>query len=135
VEPERTAPQEEVPGFLRNDKTFSFHVIRKIVRGATIDRVTGGDPALIPAFIESTRALEAGEAKAIVGDCGLISSYQEDIAKSVSVPVASSSSLLIPLAYHMLGKSKKVGIITAESKKLSERHFLAEVEVAMMFQS
>ena len=123
VEPERVAPQEDTPGFLRNDATLPFRVKREIARGATIDRVVRGDPELIPSFTAAAKALEARGVKAIIGDCGFISSYQTDVASAVNVPFYSSSLLLVPLAYQATGR--RVGIITAEAKNLSERHFKA----------
>lgn len=123
------------PGFQRNDETFSFPVIRKIVRGATINRVTGGDPALISVFIESARALRAEGAKAIVGDCRFISFYQEDITNSVSVPVTSSNLLLVPLAYHILGKAKNWELSQRNQKHCLKDIFWKQVGVAMMLLS
>jgi len=80
---------------------------------------------LIPCFVEAAKALEARGVKAIVGDSGFIASYQEVISGAVSIPVASSSLLLVPLAYHLMAKDKRIGIITAEAKTLSERYFRA----------
>ncbi len=34
VEAERVKPQEDMPGFLRNESTFNFKVKKEIVRGA-----------------------------------------------------------------------------------------------------
>jgi Asp/Glu/hydantoin racemase len=125
VEPERIKSQVEKPGFLRNDETFDFPVIREIVWGATIDRVVDGDPTLIPRFIETAKRLETRGAVAIIGDCGFIATYQRDMAGAVAVPVISSSLLLVPLVYSTLSDAKRVGVITAESGRLSERHFNA----------
>ncbi len=125
VGPERIGPQRDKPGFLRNDETFSFRVEREIVEGATIERVVDGDPELIPHFVAAAKKLERRGVAAIVGDCGFIATYQREIARSVAVPVISSSLLLVPLAYQMLSPNKRVGIITAESGSLAERHFKA----------
>jgi len=125
VEPDRVAAQEDTPGFLRSDETLPFKVKKEIVRGATIERVVREDPELIPSFVKAAKTLEARGAKAIVGDCGFISAYQGIISGAVSIPVASSSLLLVPLAHHLTGKNKRVGIITAEAKALAERHFQA----------
>ncbi len=123
VEAERVKPQEDTPGYLRCEKTFSFRVKKEIVRGATVDKVTPGDPSLTASFVEAAKKLEARGVKAIAGDCGFIASYQRDMAKAVSVPVVSSSLILVPLVYRMLPAKKKVGILTANSEKLGEKHF------------
>ena len=125
VEPERILPQQEKAGFLRNDETFNFPVKREIVRGATIERVVDGDPELIPHFIDAARKLEEKGIEAIVGDCGFIATYQQDIANAIAASFISSSLLLVPLVHSMLSKNQRVGIITAESARLSERHFNA----------
>jgi len=125
VEPERVKPQEDTPGFLRSDETFDFCVKREIVRGATIEKVMEGNPELIPNFIEAARKLEARGVKAIAGDCGFTATYQQDIARAVSIPVITSSLIIVPLVYRMLAENKRVGIITANSEKLAERHFNA----------
>ena len=121
--PKRVKPQEDTPGYLRCDETFDFRLEREIVRGAIIERVVAGDPELIPNFIEAAKKLEARGVKVIAGGCGFMAAYQQDIAKSVSVPVISSSLMLVPLVYRMLSSGKKVGILAADSDKLAERHF------------
>jgi len=123
--PGRDRQHEETPGTLSSDKTFDFRLKREIVRGSTPDRSLGEDPELIPHFVEAAKKLEARGVRAIAGDCGFISAYQEDIARAVSVPVVTSSLLLVPLAYRMLAENKRVGILTANSKKLGERYFNA----------
>lgn len=125
VELERIIPQQEKAGFLRNDETFDFPVKREIVRGATIERVVDGDPKLVPHFIEAARKLEERGVKVIVGDCGFIATYQQAIANAVATPFISSSLLLVPLVHRLLSENQRVGIITAESERLSEKHFNA----------
>ena len=125
VEPERLSPQEDSPGYLRCDGTFDFRVKKEIVREATIERVVAGEPELIPNFVEAAKKLEARGVQGIVGDCGFIAAYQPEITKAVSVPVISSSLILVPLVYRTLTANKKVGILTANSEILSEKHFNA----------
>jgi len=125
---ERTKQEEDTPGCLRNDETFDFRLKRETVRGSIPERFQAEDPELIPHFVEAAKKLEARGVKAITGDCGYIVKYQQDIARAVSVPVITSSLLLVPLVYRMLAENKKVGILTARtdsSKRLAERHFNA----------
>lgn len=48
--------------------------------------------------------------------------YQKDISNSVNVPVFTSSLLQIPMIYQILNKKKRIGVITANSKNLTEEH-------------
>jgi hypothetical protein len=103
--PGRVKQEEDTPGNLRNDKTFNFRLKRETVRGATPDRFAAdilGKKELTPHFIEAAKKLEARGVDAIVGDCGFIAMYQKDIAREVSVPVATSSLILVPLVFRML---------------------------------
>ncbi len=125
---ERVKQEEDTPGCLRNDETFDFRLKRETVPGSIRERFQAEDPELIPHFVEAAKKLEARGVKAITGDCGYIAKYQKDIARAVSVPVITSSLLLVPLVYRMLAENKKVGILTARtdsSKRLAERHFNA----------
>jgi Asp/Glu/hydantoin racemase len=126
--PGRVKQEEDTPGNLRNDKTFNFRLKRETVRGATPDRFAAdilGKKELTPHFIEAAKKLEARGVDAIVGDCGFIAMYQKDIAREVSVPVATSSLILVPLVFRMLAENQKVGILTQNDKHLVERHFNA----------
>ena len=116
-------PQEDIAGFLRCERTFDFRVKKEIVRGSSNETCLNRDPALIPAFVEAAKKLEARGCKGIVGDCGFIAGYQKELAAAVSIPVISSILMLVPLVYATLPKGKKVGIITASSEKLKEMHF------------
>ena len=123
-EPEQVKTEEDTPGNLGSDKTFNFRLKRETVRGTTPERFRAEDPELIPHFIEAAKKLETRGVRAIVGDCGMIATYQQDIARAVSVPVITSSLILVPLVYTMLAENKKVGILTPHSE-LAERHFNA----------
>jgi len=126
---ERVKFQEDTPGCLRNDETVDFRMKREIVREATPARFFPEgcfkeDPELLPYFIEAAKNLEARGVKAIAGDCGFMAIYQQDIARAVSVPVITSSLLLVPLVYRMLAENKRVGILTPHAE-LGERQFNA----------
>ena len=126
--PGRVKQEEDTPGNLRNDETFDFRLKRETVRGSTPERFAAevlGKKELTPYFVEAAKKLEARGVRTIAGDCGFIAMYQKDIARAVSVPVVTSSLLLVPLVYRMLAENKKVGILTQNSEHLAERHFNA----------
>jgi len=122
--PERVGIEENTPGCLRNDETVDFRLKRETVRGATPQSKWAGG-GMASNFVEAAKKLEARGVRAIAGDCGFISIYQKEIVKAVSVPVVTSSLILVPLAYRMLAENKRVGILTANAEHLGERQFNA----------
>jgi Asp/Glu/hydantoin racemase len=63
--------------------------------------------------------------KAITTSCGFLSLFQRELTDAVSIPVFTSSLLQIPLVFRMLERDQKVGIITAHSPSLTDRHLTA----------
>ncbi len=113
-----------IPGDLGNATTYPFPVVYKVVQGATISKVVGDtDPALLEPFIQAARELEAAGCKAITTSCGFLALFQKQLAAAVSIPVFTSSLIQIPFVYAMLGPDKKVGVLGAEKKGLTARHF------------
>ncbi|WP_422446187.1 aspartate/glutamate racemase family protein [Thermoanaerobacterium sp. DL9XJH110] len=113
-----------IPGDIGNALTFDFPVRYKKVEGATSRRVVkDADPALIAPFIEAARELEREGVSAITTSCGFLAIFQEELAGAVRVPVFTSSLLQVPLIYRMLGRNKKVGIMTASKPHLTPLHF------------
>jgi Asp/Glu/hydantoin racemase len=121
--PERIELPEDTPGYLRNNDTFDFPVKRETVRGATWEKLVMEPEKLTPSFIDAARNLEKRGVRAIAGNCGFMAIQQREIVKSVSVPVITSSLLLVPIVYRMLPENKRVGILTFDSEALSEKYF------------
>lgn len=114
------------PGDVGNATTFGFPVRYQVVKGASVERlINQQDPSLIEPFIEAGRALVNEGVKAVTGDCGFMILFQEQLAKEFPVPVFMSSLLQIPFISRMLAPGEKVGIIPADSSKLTPRHFKA----------
>ncbi len=118
-----TANPFDVPGCLACDDTFSFPVKRRVIQGATVDKMTSGCEDLHGPMIEAARALEREGVDAILGDCGFTALFQKDLQESVGVPVFTSSLLFVPLASRIIPKGKRVGILTYRANFLSEAHF------------
>ena len=115
-----------VHGDIANARTFDFPVRYKIVTQATQGTVvTGADKArvLLPHFIEAAQELEREGVSAIATSCGFLSVVQEELSGAVSIPVATSSLLLLPMILNMIG-SRKVGVVTANASVLSKRHLM-----------
>ncbi|MDD7023804.1 MAG: aspartate/glutamate racemase family protein [Oscillospiraceae bacterium] len=113
-----------LPGDIGNATTFSYPVMYKIVEQATVDRVVKeADAGLIEPFVRAGMELIQNGARAIVTSCGFMAIFQKELAQALPVPVFTSSLLQVPLVYSMLKQDQRVGILTADSSSLGERHF------------
>jgi Asp/Glu/hydantoin racemase len=111
------------PGCLGHPGTFAFPSKAWRVPGATKRRTVHGDRSLGPAFVDGARALVADGATAITTNCGFAALFQREIASAVTVPVFTSSLMFVPTLARMLGEGRKVGILTFDSRYLTEDHF------------
>src|SRR5687767_12146543 len=112
-----------IPGDMGNATTFPFPVRYHRVAGASPDRVVrGGATGLLPAFVEGARALEREGVGAITTNCGFLVKFQRDLAASVSVPVFTSSLLVVPLVHRMLPPGRRVGVLTVNAATLTREH-------------
>ena len=113
-----------IPGDMGNASTFPFPVLYHRVRGASPDRVVRqGQQELLPAFIEGARALEREGVRAVTTNCGFLAKFQAEVAASVSIPVFTSSLMLVPLVHRMLPPKKAVGIMTVDASSLRPEHY------------
>ena len=71
------------------------------------------------------RELEREGVRAITGSCGFLALHQRQIADSVNIPVFVSSLIQVPLVQQMLGRHRKVGVVVANRKALTEDHLKA----------
>lgn len=112
-----------IVGDVGNANSYDFSVIFRTVEMATPQKVMKDpDRALLRAFIKEAKRLEQEGVSAITTSCGFLSAFQEELAAELRVPVFTSTLLLVPLAGRMLGKSERVGIITADSTALKRKH-------------
>jgi Asp/Glu/hydantoin racemase len=113
-----------IPGDIGNASTFDFPVRLKVVKGASVNKVVKeGDLSLLESFITAARELENEGVRAITTSCGFLVLFQDQLARAVNVPVFTSNLLVIPLVYKMTGR--RVGVITACSETLTEKHLRA----------
>ncbi|MCE5280761.1 MAG: aspartate/glutamate racemase family protein [Deltaproteobacteria bacterium] len=112
-----------IPGDIGNPGTFDFPVRYQVVRGASPQRVVKeADPRLLEPFIDAARGLEKEGVKAIATSCGFLAIFQRELADAVKIPVLSSSLLQVPLAYALINRRQKVGVLTARAQSLTDRH-------------
>ncbi|MEP3048188.1 MAG: aspartate/glutamate racemase family protein [Roseibium sp.] len=115
-----------VHGDVGNALTFPFPVQYRVVCGASPDKVVREDPRkLAEQFIEAGRDLIGLGCDGISTTCGFLTPLQRELANALSVPVATSSLMQIPMLQKMLPNGKRVGVITISRDSLSKAHLLA----------
>jgi hypothetical protein len=107
-------------GDVGHPQTFDFEVRRKVVHGATPERVVrGNDAAALQPFIDAAQALIAEGCAAIGTSCGFLALWQRELQAALPVPVWSSA--LLQLAeQQQLGR--RCGVITIEAASLTAAH-------------
>lgn len=114
---------ETLPGNVMHPATFAFPVVFREVPGACYGTlIEHFDPALVPRSIQVARELAAAGVKFISASCGFNIILQQELADGVDLPVATSSLLQVPVVLRMLGRGAAVGIVTADSRHLTEAH-------------
>lgn len=107
-------------GSLLSSASFGLPVIMETVEGAWVDLVVRGDPKLEPSYVAAAKRLVERGAIAISSYCGGAIRFQAALAAAVDVPVLTSSLLLVPVLLRQLAPSKKLAILTLNSRVFSE---------------
>lgn len=112
-----------IPGDMGNATTFPFPVRYHRVIGADPDLVVRrGAAGMLDAFVDGARALEREGVGAITTNCGFLVKFQRELAAAVSVPVFTSSLLLVPLVHRILPPGQRVGVMTVNAASLGPEH-------------
>jgi Asp/Glu/hydantoin racemase len=115
-----------IPGDMGNAGTWPFPVLYRVVRGASPRRVVMEQAAgLLEGFLDAAKELVELGADGVTTNCGFLSLYQEDIARHVGVPVATSSLMQAPFIQCLLPPGKRVGILTVSGATLTPEHLRA----------
>lgn len=72
----------------------------------------------LPEFIRCAKELADEGVAAITTYCGMTGSIQEDLTAAVNIPVFTSNLLQVPFVSRIIGKKKRVGILTASSQMI-----------------
>jgi len=108
-------------GDIGHPETFSFDVRRRVVHGATPQRVVrSGDPAGLRPFIDAAEPLVAEGCTAIATSCGFLARWQRELQAALPVPVWSSA--LLQLAEQQ-ARGRRCGVITLDAASLGAAHF------------
>ena len=112
-----------IPGDVGNSSTFSFPVIYKVVKGATSTKVVKeGDSALLAPIVQAAKELQEEGAVAIATSCGFLAMFHKELINEIRVPVFTSSLLQIHMAKNIIKRKQKIGVLTASSRYLSNKH-------------
>lgn len=115
-----------VLGDIGNARTWPFPVQYKVVRGASVQRVTQEKAAgLLDAFSEAAQELAANGVRGITTSCGFLSLFQKPLSQRVNVPLAVSSLIQIPFVERLLPAGKRVGVLTFSESSLTPEHLEA----------
>ena len=115
-----------IPGDIGNATTFNFPVLYKVVKDIPVHKIINErDEKYLQPFISAACELERDGVKAITTSCGFLAIFQQVLSQAVNIPLFSSSLIQVPLVYEMAGRKGKIGILTADSRLLSEDHFMA----------
>lgn len=115
-----------IAGDMGNATSWDFPVHYKIVRGASPDKVVRRNAdGLLPDFIAAAQELVADGVDGITTNCGFLSIFQQEIAESVGVPVATSSLMQTAMVNALLPRGKRAGILTISGSTLTPAHLSA----------
>jgi len=111
------------PGTPGNAQTFDHPVLYEVVRGATMESLIYAPRGeLLDGFIEAGRRLVQQGARTVIGNCGFMILFQEEMASELPVPVFMSSLLQLPLIARGIRPGESIGIVSSSGSSLSQRH-------------
>lgn len=109
------------PGDAGNALTFDYPVRYEIVEGEFSQLINGGE-SIKNNLLKACINLKNSGVKTIVGDCGLMSIYQNLLPSTTGLLVGASSLCQIPLIWELIGREGTIGILTGHSDFLSITH-------------
>lgn len=110
-----------LPGDGGNAQTFSYPVCFEAVEGSFF-RLLSRDTEMRDNLLNACYHLKEQGVSAIIGDCGLMSLYQQEMPGACGLPVAASSLVLLPLIWQLMGRQGTIGILTGHSAYLTQEH-------------
>jgi hypothetical protein len=112
-----------IPGDVANATSYDFPVRFKKVPGFTVARAVGKDDTVYSDLLAAARDLAANGVRAVTGDCGFMALHQQRLRQDLGLPVFLSSLFQIPFIRHLIPAGTGIGIITADSRSLTQNFF------------
>ena len=117
---------EDMPGNSTNPASYPFPVRFVEVKGANADTVIlHPSRELLSRMITLVKELADEGIRAVTTSCGFNAIFQKELADAAPVPIFTSSLLQVPFAQSVIGRTRSVGIITANKASLSDAHLRA----------
>jgi hypothetical protein len=115
------------PGDVRNASAYPFPIQYEIAEGVDIWALVHEEDksACLEPIRKAAKKLESMGCRAIAAECGYFAYFQQEIAGFVNLPVYMSSLLQVPLAQHLIGPERVVGILMAQIEALLPQHLEA----------
>ncbi len=120
---ESTIPR--VPGDPGHAETFPFPVRYGVVRGFPFEDLVACRKDRVELVVQAARRLQDQGVRFVAADCGLFSLFQAEVADQLEVPFLGSPLSLIPLISAFLPGSRKIGLITGDTRILKDEHLQA----------
>ncbi|EPJ44836.1 MAG: hypothetical protein OFPI_38740 [Osedax symbiont Rs2] len=80
-------------------------------------------PELIEEVIDAAQSLKAAGANIITTSCGFLTPLQAQVQTEIGLPFLASSLCLLPFLRQAFGRHCPIGVLTFDSRELSEQHF------------
>lgn len=110
-----------IPGDAGHAGSFSYPVCYEVIPGGFGDLVKGS-PQIKKAISEGGKYLVSRGIRAVLGDCGMMSLYQDCMGAELGILFAGSSLCQIPMIWQLLGRQGTIGVITGHSGLLQKEH-------------
>lgn len=114
-----------IPGDPGHAETFPFPVRYATIRDISLQDLVNVRKDKLPLIAKAACDLEKEGVAFIAADCGLFSPFQKEISNALTVPFLGSSLNLIPLISNFLSDTKKIGLITGDTRLLKGEHLTA----------
>ncbi len=101
-------------GDIGNATTFSYPVCYELIEGTVPTKLTlAAESDAVEQMLRRAEQLEKKGVHAILTSCGLLIAHQKELTQRLSIPVVSSSLLLLPFVRKMIGADREIGIIVS----------------------
>ena len=113
-----------IPGDAGHAQTFSYPVRYEVVEGGFAQLLDYND-AVKQNILRGCENLKKAGIRGILGDCGMMSLYQDCLGAETGIPFLGSSLCQIPMIWQLIGRSGRIGVLTGHSGMLSKKHLSA----------
>ncbi len=114
-----------IPGDPGHAETFPFPVRYGVVRGLPFEDLVEVRMDHVGLVIDAALELERQGVGFVAADCGLFSLFQAEVSRHLHIPFLGSPLSMIPMIAAFVPASKKIGLITGDTRILKDAHLQA----------